>query len=1112
MPIRICSGGPGRPRLRAAVATALATALALVAGGLVAAPAQAAGQRVNLRVLVVTNGDPGSLAMEAELDREGIPFTEIDTRATGRPTITDAYLQDAATGTGRFQGVVLPNQAGGGLAAAEVTALAAYEAAFGVRQINGYDFPTATMGTVFSGVSGTLDGTAATVTPAGLAGPFSYLKGPLTIENVDPTVSETFGYLANADPAIAAGSTFTPLVTDTLNSSTGSIVGVYAHGGREELVVTASFNQYMQWFDMVAPGIVSWLTRGIELGYHRNYFAMHVDDVLLADSRWSAAAHCTPGDDGCSVTSTSASDLRMLPADVTTLVNWQKANNFSMTMLFNGYGSDAFGGAADPLTQAFLANKTAFPWVNHTYSHPFVGCIQIAPTVAGATWHCATSATEAPRMDPDVTQALGPDGIYYASGDYITSAVQDNITWARTNALPNFDPTVLVTGEHSGIKTLPQQPNDNPFLAPALAALGVKWTGSDGSREADTRALSGTTSTVPRHPMNIFYNTATYQDEVDEYNWIYTATANGGSGTCTANPTTSTCITPLDASSAAAAKTSFDTYIQPLEVRNALKYILTNDPRPFYAHQSNLAGDGILYPVLTGILATYNAAYDTTTPLVQPSITDSGQALAQMNAWKTASKAPGYTDGYVDAAGVHLPAASVAVPLTVPPGSTGTTGLHAYGRALSGWVGGGSTVVPPTTAGGYLVGTPAPAATVPGAPTNVTAVAGSAAATVSWTAPASNGGSPITGYVVRVYTGTSTTPSTSATAAATATSLAVTGLGNGTSYRFDVAAVNAVGTGAASALTAAVTPRAALAPVPTNVNGEAGNASVTVRWTPPANTAGITGYRVRAFLGTTIVVAKTVNVGPTLTVAAVPGLANGVAYTFGVNAVTANATGGQQGPSSVSSPAVTPSLTSQTATAPSVTGVTVGQGSAAVAFQPPSELAGTTPTGYRVRAFVAGSTTSSRSVTVAATATSASVTGLTNGTSYQFEVNVVTVAGQGPTSARSAGVAPAATAPSAPVIGTAASGTAGGAITATARWSAPTSTGGSPVTGYVVTATQYGTAGQALGQTTSPMLAASTRSYAMTLPTAGSYRFTVVAVNAIGTSPASARSNLVTAR
>ena len=51
--------------------------------------------------------------------------------------------------------------------------------------------------------------------------------------------------------------------------------------------------------------------------------------------------------------------------------------------------------------------------------------------------------------------------------------------------------------------------------------------------------------------------------------------------------------------------------------------------------------------------------------------------------------------------------------------------------------------------------TPAPVVTVPGAPTIGTATAGNASATVTWTAPASNGGSAITGYVITPSSGVS---------------------------------------------------------------------------------------------------------------------------------------------------------------------------------------------------------------------------------------------------------------------------------------------------------------------------------------------------------------------
>lgn len=89
--------------------------------------------------------------------------------------------------------------------------------------------------------------------------------------------------------------------------------------------------------------------------------------------------------------------------------------------------------------------------------------------------------------------------------------------------------------------------------------------------------------------------------------------------------------------------------------------------------------------------------------------------------------------------------------------------------------------------------------TVPDAPTNVSATAGNGKATVTFTAPTDNGGSPITGYIVTSNPG-------SITATGTGETITVTGLQNGITYTFTVKAINAVGNGAESAVSNAVTP------------------------------------------------------------------------------------------------------------------------------------------------------------------------------------------------------------------------------------------------------------------------------------------------------------------
>lgn len=92
-------------------------------------------------------------------------------------------------------------------------------------------------------------------------------------------------------------------------------------------------------------------------------------------------------------------------------------------------------------------------------------------------------------------------------------------------------------------------------------------------------------------------------------------------------------------------------------------------------------------------------------------------------------------------------------------------------------------------------------AVVPSAPIIGSASASSGQASISFTAPASNGGSGITGYTVTASPG-------GATASGAGSPITFSGLTNGTSYTFTVRAANGVGTGAPSAASNAVTPKA----------------------------------------------------------------------------------------------------------------------------------------------------------------------------------------------------------------------------------------------------------------------------------------------------------------
>jgi hypothetical protein len=90
-------------------------------------------------------------------------------------------------------------------------------------------------------------------------------------------------------------------------------------------------------------------------------------------------------------------------------------------------------------------------------------------------------------------------------------------------------------------------------------------------------------------------------------------------------------------------------------------------------------------------------------------------------------------------------------------------------------------------------------ASVPDAPTSPVAAAGNTQSTITFSAPASNGGSAITGYTVTSSPG-------SFTATGATSPIIVTGLTNGTSYTFTIVATNALGNSVASVVSNAVTP------------------------------------------------------------------------------------------------------------------------------------------------------------------------------------------------------------------------------------------------------------------------------------------------------------------
>ena len=280
----------------------------------------------------------------------------------------------------------------------------------------------------------------------------------------------------------------------------------------------------------------------------------------------------------------------------------------------------------------------------------------------------------------------------------------------------------------------------------------------------------------------------------------------------------------------------------------------------------------------------------------------------------------------------------------------------------------------------------------PYAPTQVVATPGNARATVQWLKPGSDGGSPITGYVVTAHDRTGV--SLSRSFANNATSEIFTGLANGHTYTFTVQARNAGGIGLTSNAADPVAVGTPAAPDPATARPNNGGADVS--WTVPAtsNGAAISSYVVTPYLGAAAQTPRAFAASATSGV--VTGLTNGASYTFTVVARNVNGAGPET--------QATTAIAVGSPAAPASATASAGTGSATVRWTLPGTNNGSPITGYIITPYIGGAAFPAR--TFDSSATTRVLTGLTAGTAYTFTVAAVNANGAGPPGPQSNAVTP----------------------------------------------------------------------------------------------------------
>jgi sulfur carrier protein ThiS len=621
---------------------------------------------INMNLLVVSDGETEAdfPAILQILNYVGVPYTVFDFNASPGG-ITPALLSDGNC-HGYFQGVIF---ASGGYiyTLPGMSTLTSYEQTFGVRQVNWYTYPGTDFG--FQASTGSIPSTSTyqgTYTSAGTA-VFPYLNSatPLQIANASVYLAQP-----NTPPA---GTSITPLIVD---SSGNALSLIYNFGdGRQYLTQTFDSNAYLTHDLVLAYGLLNWVTQGVYLGEYHVYAAAQVDDFFINDSEWIPGTPCTDPitNDRTPPDSSTLPVFRLVAADMASLVAWQNKvesdpllKTFKLTLAFNGVGTTGNndwtgvatpGRAYDDLTMNVQSYQQYFHWITHTFDHP--------GTLDGLLKSSFAGDPDTPQVDDIDLEILTNQYVANGSGVNVDIDQSDDVV---PIFLTDFNPANAVTPGVTGL--------NDPYVPTYMYEDGIRYVVSDTSVANTTNPPNNNGANpspnvgivnsyepgiyeVPRHPNDVFYNAANWNDDDAEFLCLYN------------NP----------------AVPPYNTFTGPQILDYVSSSFVTNmligdmDPEMFHQpdlHDYDGLGDSLISDTYNMTFVKYEALYNL--PVLSLTLDQLALGMQARNAYNLS----GVTASLVGAVGsqqvvLAMPAGATVTSASIPVTGLTSTGSETYG-------------------------------------------------------------------------------------------------------------------------------------------------------------------------------------------------------------------------------------------------------------------------------------------------------------------------------------------------------------------------------------------------------------------------------------------------